>query len=85
MLGGALVRKIIELKAAGKTISGIAKTLDVSRNTVKKYLREPALPQAKTRKKKGSKLAPFTGYLTSRIDSGVLSAVVLFREIKERG
>lgn len=85
MLGGAQVRKIIELKAAGETISGIAKTLDVSRNTVKKYLREPALPQAKPRKKKGSKLAPFTGYLTSRIDSGVLSAVVLFREIKERG
>lgn len=85
MLGGAQVRHIIELKAAGQSISGIAKTLDISRNTVKKYLREPGLPQPRPRKPRGSKLAPFTGFLTTRIEAGVLNAVVLFRELQELG
>ncbi|ABF43972.1 Integrase, catalytic region (plasmid) [Deinococcus geothermalis DSM 11300] len=85
MLGGAQVRRIIELKAAGHTVSGIARQLDLSRNTVKKYLREPALPQPKPRPKKGSKLDPYVPYLKGRIEQGVLSAVVLFREVQERG
>lgn len=85
MLGGTQVRRIIELKAAGHSVSGIARTLDLSRNTVKKYLRNPALPQPKARPKKGSKLGLYTPYLTGRIEQGVLSAVVLFREVQERG
>ena len=85
MLGGAQVRRIIELNAAGQSVSGIARTLDLSRNTVKKYLREPALPQPKARPKKVSKLDPYTAYLTGRIGQGVTSAVVLFREVQERG
>ncbi|GAA5534063.1 hypothetical protein Dalu01_02471 [Deinococcus aluminii] len=85
MLGGAHVRRIIELKATGQTISGIARTLDLSRNTVKKYLRAPALPQPKPRPKRGSKLDPHVPYLKGRIGEGVLSAVVLFRELQARG
>lgn len=86
MLGGAQVRKIIELKAAGYTVSHIARTLDLSRNTVKKYLRNPGLPRAKPRKKKGSKLDSHVDYLIRRITvEGVLSAVVLFRELQGRG
>lgn len=85
MLGGAQVRRIIELNAAGQSVSGIARTLDLSRNTVKKYLREPALPQPKARPKRVSKLDPYTAYLTGRIGQGVTSAVVLLREVQERG
>ncbi|WP_245808275.1 helix-turn-helix domain-containing protein [Deinococcus hopiensis] len=72
------MRRIIELKAAGQTVSGIARQLDLSRNTVKKYLRDPGLPQPKSRRKKGSKLDSHIPYLTGRIEQGVLSAVVLF-------
>ncbi|WP_291423103.1 IS21 family transposase [Deinococcus sp.] len=79
------MRHIIELKAAGQSISGIAKTLNVSRNTVKKYLRDPGLPQPRRRQPRGSKLAPFIEFLTGRIELGVLNAVVLFRELQERG
>ena len=43
MLGGRQVRQIIELNAEGHSISSIARTLDLSRNTVKKYLNDPAL------------------------------------------
>ena len=85
MLGGAQVRHIIELRATGQSISSIAKTLDVSRNTVKKYLRDPGLPRARQRTPRGSKLDPFTAFLTGRIEKGVLNAVVLFRELRERG
>lgn len=85
MLGGAQVRRIIELKAAGYTVSHIARTLDLSRNTVKKYLRQPGLPHSQPRKKKSSKLDAHTRYLEGRIQQGVLSAVVLFRELQGRG
>ena len=86
MLGGAQVRRIIELRAAGHTISHIARTLDLSRNTVNKYLREPGLPKTKPRKKKAGKLDTHMDYLTKRISAeGVLSAVVLFRELQGRG
>lgn len=37
--------QIITLKAQGKTITAIAMALNLSRNTVKKYLRQPAPPQ----------------------------------------
>lgn len=85
MLGGRQVRQIIELNAEGHSISSIARTLDLSRNTVKKYLNDPALPVAKPRPGRSSKLDPYSPYLDGRIKQGILSAVVLFREVQARG
>lgn len=81
MLGGRQVRQIIELNAEGHNISSIARTLDLSRNTVKKYLNDPALPVAKPRPAKGSKLDPYLSYLEGRIKQGILSAVVVLQGV----
>lgn len=85
MLGGANVRNIIELHAAGHSIRQIAKKTGLSRNSVRKYLRAPGLPAMKPRPKRGSHLDAHTAYLRSRFDDGVYNAVVLLRELKARG
>jgi len=85
MLGGAQVRNIIELHAAGLSIRQIAKKTGLSRNSVRKYLRAPGLPIPKPRPKRGSRLDAHTTYLQARFHDGVYNAVVLLRELKTRG
>jgi transposase len=55
------VNTIHELLAQGKSIRHIAATLELSRNTVRKYLHGTAAPQAtpRARRKRGSKLDAF--------------------------
>lgn len=85
MLGGSTVREIIELHAQGKSIRQIAKLTGQSRNSIRKYLRNPGLPVARARPKRGSALAPYTAHLQARLQEGVANAVVLLREIRTLG
>lgn len=77
------------LHQQGHSQRSIARHLGISRNTVKKYLSEPAdTPTYKKRAKKHSKLDRYKPYLHSRIAQAApihLSGEVLFREIKEQG
>ncbi len=61
MLRSRTVNTIHELLAQGKSIRQIASTLELSRNTVRKYLRGTAAPEAtpQPRRKRGSKLDLF--------------------------
>ena len=85
MLGGTAVREIIELHAQGRSIRQIAKLTGQSRNSVRKYLRNPGLPVARARPKRGSALGPYTAHLQARLQAGVDNAVVLLREIRVLG
>ncbi len=85
MLTGGSVKAIYDLHGAGLSIRGIAERLELSRNTVRKYLREPGVPSAKTRSKRPSKLDPYRALLNERIAGGVLNSVVLLRELRSRG
>jgi transposase len=85
MLGGGKVKQVLELIGAGASIRRIAKTLGISRNTVRKYLRAPAIPQAAPRTPKVSKLAPFTEHLQTRVGAGIENCQVLLRELREQG
>ena len=51
----------------GMSIRRIADRLGVSRNTVRRYLRHPGLPEPRPRPKRPSKLDPFRDYLLQRI------------------
>lgn len=68
-----------------RSIRGIARTLGISRNTVRKYLRSPELPKPAPRQPRGSKLDPYKEYITGRLSSGVDNCVVLLRELREQG
>src|SRR6266849_302856 len=61
MLRSRTVNTIHELLAQGKSIRSIATTLELSRNTVRKYLHGTAAPEATphSRRKRGSKLDSF--------------------------
>lgn len=63
----------------------IARTLGISRNTVRKYLRSPGLPQASPRPRRASKLDPYEVYLRQRVADGVSNCSLLLRELGERG
>ena len=77
------------LHRQGLGIRAIAKKLNVSRNTVRHYLRHVAkTPQYKPRQARPSKLEPFQVYLRQRIEAAKpywIPVTVLFREIQAQG
>lgn len=89
MLTQELLVEIHVLHRQGKSIRAIAKALQVSRNSVRKYLRNIAMtPSYSKRTDRVSKLDPFKAYLKERIDAAKpdwIPATVLFREIQAKG
>ncbi|MCL6581886.1 MAG: IS21 family transposase [Firmicutes bacterium] len=79
------MKQIFELKGQGRSIRGIAGTLGISKNTVKKYLRSPGIPQARPRPRRPSLLDPFKEHIRARMAEGVFNCEVLFREIAALG
>lgn len=74
------------LRKQGRGVREIARELGVSRNTVRKYLRDGKRPQYGPRPERPSKLDAFEPYLRERLAADPrLQASVLCREIRERG
>lgn len=76
------------LARQGMSIRAIAQQLRVSRNTVRKYLRQTSLPHYSSRAARPTKLDPFKPYLQERIQAAQphwIPATVLMREILARG
>ena len=79
------MRQIFELKGQGRSIREISRTLGISKNTVKKYLRCPGVPKAQPRPSRSSLLDPFKEHLRMRLVEGVLNCNVLLREMRTLG
>ena len=45
MLGDGLLRELYELKGAGRSTRGITRSLGISRNTVRKFVRSVKVPK----------------------------------------
>ena len=89
MLTKEIFVDIITLYRQGKSMRAIARDLNISRNTVKKYIVEQdTYPQYKSRLTTQSKLTPYKQYILQRIESAKphwIPACVLFQEIKDQG
>jgi transposase len=68
MLRGGEVKDIIELKRQGLSVSQISAMSGYDRKTIRKYLGNPKIPVYKPRISGGSKLEPFYGYLSRRVN-----------------
>lgn len=81
------MNQIEELRQQGLSVCGIAEVTGFDRKTVRKYLANPdRQPKYGPRQKKQPRrLDPFTGFIDERLAAGVWNAVVLLRELRERG
>lgn len=77
--------RVQELHAQGVSIHGIVRALDVSRNTVRKYLRASECPPSAARPRRPSLLDPFKAYVTSRWEAGCTNSAQRYRAIKVQG
>lgn len=77
--------QVKKLHEQGENIRQIVRALDVSRNTVRKYLRATQCPPSAARPRRPSLLDPFTGYLTNRWAEGCRNSAQLYCEIKAQG
>src|SRR5690606_8220196 len=83
-----MVVEIRVLARQGMSIKGIARELGVSRNTVRRYLRQDGKPRYRRRTARPTKGDPFKEYLLQRVAAAKpdwIPAAVLHREIVERG
>ena len=79
------MKEIYEMKGAGRSIRRIAQELDVSRNTVRRYLKSPEVMRPRPRPSRGSKLDPYAEYIDRRMEEGLENCRVLDREARALG
>jgi transposase len=85
VLRGGEVNEINELKRSGLTISQISSLTGNSRPTIRKYLAQASTPRYGPRQPRPTILDAYKPFLQERLAAGVWNAVVLHRELKERG
>lgn len=85
LLRGGTVKEIYEMRGAGRSIREIARELGISRNSVRKYLRSLGVPKEEPRRRRPSKLDPYTDHIDTRLSEGLDNCVVLLRELRALG
>ena len=79
------MNEISDYKRQGLTISQISEVTGYSRPTIRKYLDNSKTPAYGPRQPRPTQLDPFKPFLKERTGAGVWNAVVLLKELKERG
>jgi transposase len=88
MIGGEMSMEIRVLAKHGKGIREIAREMGVSRNTVRRYLREPEAARYRARPPRPTKLDPYRAFIVERLAAAapdVIPASVLLAELRECG
>jgi len=88
MLVGEMALEIRLLAKRGKGLRAIAREIGVSRNTVRRYLRDGDAERYRQRPRRSGKLASFDDYIAKRLAEAApdrLAGTVLLRELRERG
>jgi transposase len=88
MVGAEAALEIRLLHRHGKGVREIARETGLSRNTVRRYLRDEGAVRYKPRPRRATKLDPFRAYVAQRLAAAapeVIPASVLLTELRERG
>ena len=81
----ALYAQIKALQAQGRAILQIARELNISRQTVRKYMASEHFPDYPHPKRQKSMLDPYVPYLQQRWDAGCHNTQQLWRELQSQG
>ena len=73
------------LHRAGKNILQIARTLEISRQTVRRYIASESFPEFSQQRRQASILDPHVAYLQERWDAGCRVNKQLYAELQARG
>ncbi len=80
---------LLARKSRGESIRGLSRDTGLSRNTVRKYVRNAApIARRKPSAKRAEKLDPFKPYIVARLRAAApmrIPVAHLFHEIRERG
>lgn len=76
--------QVRDLHQQGLSVSQIARTLEMDRKTVRKYLHDTPHPYRR-QQPRPRKIDPYRAYLRERWEQGVHNGYKLFREIRQRG
>ena len=86
MLKGGSIMNLLELRADGHSYHQIAKLSGASRNTVRKYIRNGAMCEARApRKPRVSKLDPYKEIINGFVAEGLISAPAILSRILPMG
>jgi transposase len=77
-------QRVHDLRSQGKAIRDIARTLHLSRNTVRRFLRTTDFPERASRRDRRD-IAPFADYLKRRWAEGCHNAATLMQEVVKQG
>jgi len=77
--------EIHNLKKQGLSLRHIARTLNLSRNTVRKYVFAEQCPQMAPRKPSKTLLDNYLSYLRNRLAAGCRNSRILFEELQNMG
>ena len=81
----ALYSQVVELSQQGGTIQGIAKHLQISRQTVRKFVQRPSFPEWHKAFRTKSTIDPYRPSLQERWLAGCRTTNQLWKELQERG
>jgi transposase len=73
------------LATQGRSQLSIAKELNLSRWTVRRYVQADSFPEIPRRRTRPGMLQPFESYLQQRWDEGCRNGLLLWRELQTRG
>lgn len=80
--------EVVQLHAKGASISGVARTLRLSRGTVRRFLRAGSFPERAPRSPLPTRrrsVRAYETYLLQRIGEGTYNINLLYQEIRDRG
>jgi transposase len=88
MIGAEMAMEIWVLAKHGKGVREIAREMGVSRNTVRRYLRDEEAVRYRARPRREAKLDPHKDYIAARLAAAAPETIpgkVLFEEVRARG
>ncbi|HQA59108.1 MAG TPA: MerR family transcriptional regulator [Acetivibrio sp.] len=82
---GTYIMLYEQVKIQGKSISEVARMTGMSRNTIRKYLRNGEQVHKAKGRKRQSKLDPYKTAIGELMETGIYNAHTIFERIREMG